>query len=154
MKKIIMTAAAALLATAAAQADYTAFYVNTNEGKEIEFRFDMGPVATFEENNLVITDDAGDKVMYDMKDVSSITFKTISGVGEIKEGRVSVTVGKFALVAEGLEEGETVAIYTLSGSRVAEGRADSEGRVEIAVSELEKGVYIVNAPGHSFKFVK
>lgn len=154
MNKYILTVAAAAFAIGLAQADYTSLYVNTNEGASVEIRFDECPVATFEEETLVITDDSEQRLEFPMVDIKNITFKTVSGVDDVKIADITISITTESILVEGLGEGQQMRLFDVAGTPVSLAVADSNGHASADISKLNKGIYVVSMPGRSFKFIK
>lgn len=152
-------AAAALMMAAGAFADnydYT-LRVNLKEGEKVDFLFSRTPVATFTESDMVITADQGTStVAYPMANVANMEIVSTSvAVESIK----AESVASFALEADilngaGLKADAEVAIFSVNGQMIARTATDSDGRFSISIANLAKGVYVVNAGGVSFKFIK
>lgn len=160
MKKYIYAAILAVVAafTASAQ-DNKDYYllVNTNDGNTVEFAFDYYPVATFEGDEMVITDEQhAESIRYDMGDIANlqITGKS-NAVDNIADGQLlKVSVTKQNVSISGLEEGAAVNIHDMSGKLVASATAGSDGAVVIAVDGLGSGVFVASMPGNTFKFIR
>lgn len=158
MKKYIFAAIFALAASAAASAETSyALLVNTIDGNSIEYDFEYLPIATFEGDEMIISDDRGaGTARYAIEDVLNMTIKpAASGVDDVVEaGRIKVrTEGGFMIVS-GLEGAAKVNVFDASGNAVASAVADPSGIASIDTSALGKGVYVVAMPNHSFKFIR
>ncbi|MCM1006046.1 MAG: hypothetical protein NC548_57830 [Lachnospiraceae bacterium] len=159
MKKYILSAFAAIaLAFTASAADYDyTLLVNTKEGNVVEFEFKYYPVATFEGDEVVITDDHNLEAMrYDMADIANFTFKkTVSGIDEVTpDSAVKVRITKEYMKVSGLKAGAVVNIHDIAGAKVAGGTADADGNVHIALEGLGSGVFVASMPGTTFKFIR
>lgn len=131
--------------------------VNTRDGNVVEFAFEYSPTATFEGNEMVITDDYNvESIRFDMADISNLTIKKPgSKIESVATGQaIKVAVGKDAVAVEGLAAGTTVRVHDAAGSIVATATAGADGRATVATDGLGKGVYVVSMAGNSFKFIR
>lgn len=131
--------------------------VNTRDGNVVEFAFEYSPTATFEGNEMVITDDYNvESIRFDMADISNLTIKKPgSKIESVATGQViKVAVGKEAVAVEGLAAGTTVRVHDAAGAIVATATAGADGRATVATDGLGKGVYVVSMAGNSFKFIR
>jgi len=163
MKRVI-TAIVCLMALMASNAavpyDFSLVITKTNQ-EEICYKFASIPVATFENDDMIITTyDPNDKVTvtYPMDEVANMHFvSTPAGIEEIEgAGKQMPTfaVDNNNLYAGGLPAGVEVSIYTISGLKAAAGITDADGSATVNISSLAAGVYAVSAHGNSFKFIK
>ena len=160
MKKYII-AAATLLATmlgTATAAEYShSVLINLKEGGSVAYKFEDVPVATIDGDNLKITLAMTDEsVIYPFANVVNLTFeKKESGIANVKDN-ASVTFGitSESLEVWGLTASTQVSIFDATGALRATGAADEAGYVTIETSNLDKGVYLVKAGAHSFKFIR
>ena len=161
MKKHIIAAFIALTAVPAflAKADSASYslLVNTIDGNTVEYAFEYLPVATFEGNEMIISDDrSSSTTRCVMDDVVNMTFQS-KGMGvENIEGAAlfKVSLVNDMLNVAGLSEGESVVIYDATGKMAASATADSDGSVSINIGNLGKGVYVASMPKQSFKFIR
>lgn len=159
MKKYIIAAMMAVAAVFAASAENDNGYsllVNTNNGNVVEYEFEYCPVATFDGDEVVISDELhAESMRYDMADIVSFTIKKPTvGVSEISEANLKVAVTKDTLSVSGLAQGAPVNVYNLAGAMVASAVAGNDGSVRIDVSRLGAGVFVATMPGNSFKFIR
>ncbi len=160
MKKHIFAALLALtLAPASlvkADSNYS-LLVNTADGNSIEYQFEYLPVATFEGNEMIITDDRNVKgVRYAIENVVNMTIKSgTSGVeGVADANHVKIAVANDILSVSGLEAEVQVMVYDAAGKLVASALADQNGAISLSIGNLGKGVYVVALPNQSFKFIR
>lgn len=160
MKRHIFAALIALAVTvptvSKADTSYT-LLVNTTDGNTVEYDFENLPIATFEGDVMIITDNRNpDCTRFEMDNVVNMTFKSSdSGVDEITEAsnvRISVTDG--CLNISGLKPGVRITVYHASGNAIISDVADQYESVAVGISHLGKGIYVVSAPGCSFKFIR
>lgn len=160
MKKYII-AAATLLATilgTATAAEYShSVLVNLKDGSNVAYKFEDIPVATIDGDNLKITLGMTEQtVLYPFANIVNLTFeKKLSGVTDVKsENQVSFGLTSESLEVWGLTASTQVSIFDATGALRATGTADEAGYVAIETSNLDKGVYLVKAGAHSFKFIR
>lgn len=160
MKKHIFAAliALALAPFASLKADTSySLLVNTVDGNTVEYDFEYLPVATFEGDVMIITDDRSADIMrYEMDNVVNMTIKSASsgvdGVAVSDHIKVSAANGK--ITVSGLESYSKMVVYDAAGSAVASATADLNGTVELNIENLGKGVYVASMPNYSFKFIR
>ena len=162
MKKHILAALVALalapFATLNAEPSYF-LLVNTSDGNTVEYDFEYLPVATFEGDVMIITDDRSiDGMRFAMDNVVNMTFKAVSDPSAVDcvddAGRIKVSVAGDLLKVSGLEAGARLVVYDAAGKIEASANADQHGASELNVSNLSKGVFVVAMPGFSFKFIR
>ncbi len=159
MKKIIIAVMVMLFGMAYASAqDYerTYFELNTTDGGKIRFMFDDEPEMTFDGEEIVITDYSGESVRYAMANVANLTFDklTVSVEGVEADDAVQVAISKESISVSGLAANAEVALYSLSGAKVASATADTDGNAVVSLEGIAGGVYVAAMPGHTFKFIR
>lgn len=162
MKKYILGALCLVAGLFSAQAEKPTYYpcllvVNTVDGQTINYKFADKPVATFENEDLVLTLESTERVTYPMEQIAKLTFASdTDGIESVTTpgSSLDVTVTSTFIAIQGLNPGEEVRLFDLNGRLIAAAQSDADGAVEIAVEGLEKGVYVVATPRHSFKFIK
>lgn len=160
MKKYIMAAvclAAALTGARATTAVVPYFLcVNTNDGNTVKYEFLDTPVASFSGENMTITLATEEQIVFPMADVASITLlPDYSGVSEVsRPADILVSISRDMINISGLEAGTAVNVYDMRGAAVLAARADNDGNAALSTAALSKGVYVVSASRHSFKFIK
>ena len=155
MKKYILTALLLIAAAVTLKAEeLSSFILNTKDDSKVEFRFASNPV-TFDEADLLITDASETSVRYPMADVVNIVFSTYtSSVKDVDADHIVVNLTRDLLTVSGLQAGDDVNIYNVDGALLAVAMADSDGSVALSLADLAAGVYIVNMPGKTFKFIR
>lgn len=160
MKKHILAAllALALVPSALVQASSSySLLVNTVDGNTVEYAFEYLPVATFEGDVMIITDDrSAESVRYAMENVRNMTIKSsTSGVENVAEtNHIKVSTANDILTVSGIEPGSKLMIYDASGRLVANAVSDDAEFVSVNIGNLGKGVYVVSMPNNSFKFIR
>lgn len=150
-----MAVVAAFAASAQSDEGYS-LLINTNDGSVVEYEFQYYPVATFDGDEMVITDEwSAESMRYNIDDIVNMTIKKpVVKVTEISDAHLKVAVTKDTLRVSGLSEGASVTIFNLSGSIVASAVAGKDGSVNITVNGLGSGVFVATMPGNSFKFIR
>lgn len=152
----VMAVAMAFGAMAQGASDYS-LLVNMMDGNVVEYEFEYCPVATFEGDELIITDDLSDSSLRcNMADIVNLTIKLPSvAVSEIDAAsHIKIAVSKQTVTVNGIAENMAVAVFDMSGMKVAEAKAGADGVAVVPVAQLGKGVFLVSMPGNSFKFVR
>ena len=160
MKRNILAAlivlALAPFASVKADNNYS-LLVNTADGNTVEYAFEYLPIATFEGDVMIISDDRNASgTRYAMDNVVNMTIKSAtSGVESVAEvDHIKVALANDILTVEGLEPDNNVMIYDAAGRLAASGISDIAGSASIDISGLGKGVYVVSTPKNSFKFIR
>lgn len=161
MKRIIFSAFLALMSLVSVWAkEYivSTLIVTTNSGDTAEFLFSNLPEATIKGENVVISTDDGESVEYPIANVKSFTFKSEHKVGleditEQNGRKLTFGVTRSLVSVDGLYDGEGFEVYTLGGVRAASATSIN-GHAEASIESLPSGVYVIVAPGHTFKFIK
>lgn len=161
MKKTILAIFAALATVfGAAAADYAyTLVVNKSDGSKVNFLFENNPVATFDNENLNITEVmSGLEFSYPLSDVVDMTFdKELIPDGvenlDVSESNVAFGLNKETLDVYGAPEGTLVNIYDLKGALRAQGFVNADKKASVSIAGLEHGAYIVKAGNNTFKFI-
>ena len=83
-----------------------------------------------------------------------IEMKEISAVSQVESVvRFYVAVDGSTLKVDGVNAGDVVNVYSMSGRLMTSVKAD-DSVVYLPIADWSKGVYIVSANGNSVKFVK
>ncbi len=140
-------------------ADYTyTLVVNKTDGTKVNFLFESNPVARIIGDNLEITQTTTDQTyVYPFSELVNLTFdKEESGVESLKPGNGDVAFGVTATTVDvyGLNASTIVNLYDSEGALRAKGVADAGGSATLDITGLPKGVYIVTAGKHTFKFIR
>lgn len=108
---------------------------------------------SFDGDNVVLHFSDGTSQSSDMAAVEIAFNHQQSGIGDVDMFTFNGYVEGGVLVVEGVEAGAPVEIYNLSGVQVLASVA-AEGRTELAVDNLQAGVYVLRAGNNVVKFVK
>ena len=125
-----------------------------SSGTVNKFALADSPIVTYEGNDLVVTckDQTltigleGLKLGYGEMETTSINDIIVDGSEKVRS-LFSFGVAQF----EGLQPGANIRVYSISGNCLETAKADGNGRVEVSLNNLPKGIYIINTPTRSFK---
>lgn len=162
MKSFIITLFVVLTTATSAMAQHIArdyaMNVNTTDGKVIEYRFEIEPVVSFSDGQMVIETKTNAPVKFILENVTKITFSgETSGIGNIAGGNnpsLSVSVSADKITINGMKPFSKVSVYSINGSLLATTNADANGHTVVNVSSFGKGVFVVHTTTGSFKFTK
>jgi len=99
-------------------------------------------------------------VYYEAMDVANFTLGRSgdsSGIEDIKAAsadRATVSREGGQLLFSGCKAGETVTAYDAGGREVVRLRADADGRLQLSLSQLQPGIYIVKSESVTLKIAK
>ncbi len=160
MKKHIFAALVALALAPASLVKADSSYsllVNTAYGNTVEYEFEYLPVATFEGDEMIITDDRNVEGMrYAMDNVVSMTIKSATSAveGIADADHIKISAVNDILSVSGLEAEVQMMVYDASGKLITSAVADQNGCISLNIGNLGKGVYVVALPNQSFKFIR
>ncbi len=155
--KILVIFAVLATAFSASALEYNhSVLVNRTDGSKLEYKFHDCPVVFVEGNNINISVTmTQEKVVIPMADIVNLTFNKVSGVESvIDDGRIFFGITHETLEVSGLEPSARVTVYDMAGMMCVQGTCDANGCVTIAIGDLAKGIYVVNAGDKSFKFIR
>lgn len=161
MKSFITTLFVILATATTAMAQHIvddyAMQVNTIDGKVIEYRFNIEPVVSFNDGQMIVETNEDAPVRFILDDVTKITFSgRVTGIGKIvdKGSSLSVSVSSDVIIINGLKPLSKVSVYGANGALLFSAKADAKGYAAVNVRNLSKGVSVVHTPANSFKFTK
>ena len=160
MKKHIFAALTALalapFVSIKAETSYS-LLVNTADGNTVEYDFEYLPVATFEGDVMIITDDRSiEGTRFAMDNVVNMTIKTVdTGVASIEgDNHIKVSLVNDIISVSGLEAGAKLMVYDAAGKTLVSATAAQDGTASISIGNLGKGVFVASMPNYSFKFIR
>ncbi|MBR1463881.1 MAG: hypothetical protein IJ604_10995 [Prevotella sp.] len=131
-----------------------AIVIYQKDGKVANFAFSEKPVATYSDNQLVITT-AKTSVQYPLYLLQKIEF-VLSGTTSVEQvksdAKFRFTDGSLHIT--GGNPGSPVYIYSMHGMSEGQYRIDDAGNAVISLQRLSKGIYIVKTNHFTFKFTK
>lgn len=128
-----------------------------SSGTVSKFALADSPIVTYEGNDLVVACNEqtltigleGLKLGFGEMEATSINGIAADGSEKVRS-LFSFGVAQF----EGLQPGASVWVYSISGNCLETAKADDNGRVEVSLNNLPKGIYIIGTPTRSFKIKK
>lgn len=109
------------------------------------------------DNQVTVYTVSGNETSIEMSDIEKINIGVqVSGIKDlVSDGSVAVwpTVVSDVLHVSGAAEGAEVSVYSLSGNLVKRGKS-SEEVLNLDLSDLQSGAYVVNVSGKSVKIIK
>ena len=158
MKKLILSLLAVVALAFYATASDFYMIVHLKDESTVNFAFANKPSATFEGNEMVITDqsDPENPSRFIISDVVKMTVSDEPGlkVAGLNAEALTFSLHSGVLRGSGFEEGTLVRIFSAEGTVVESAAVSSDGTVEIGIANMPKGIYLVSAGKTSFKFIK
>lgn len=161
MKNVIITIIAVFSTAVAAMAQHVdmlyTMHVNNKSGQTVDYKFQVEPTITFTDNQMTVETYVGSQVKYVLDDIENITFSgETNSIAAVTQGgsKVAVYTVNGDIVISGMKPNCKVDVYDAAGSVVATASSDANGQATVGIGNLSKGVFVVNIPGNSFKFIK
>lgn len=157
IRLLLLSSLLALLPSLANAAEKAAF-LNLTDGTTVGFFLSEDPVV-YNTGDTIIVRSTKYAVKYALKDVRSITFGTMEATGiqdvtTSPEADVNFRLSDAGLNVTGLPDGTRVALYNLSGAKVAESKVAGNGASLTLPSQGRPSVYIVRtSTGISYKLI-
>ena len=150
---LLLLPAQALLARVAEE-NVTCMVLTLTDGTVNRFALTDTPMVTYEGENLVVS--TGDEQFTTaLSGISQLTFEQVStGISEMVEESPKPIFTPGQARFEGLKTHAAVSIYTIDGKMLSSMRASEEGIVNIDLSTLPQGVYILRTPNQNYKIKK
>lgn len=121
--------------------------VELNDGTRNDYMIADRPRISFE-NDKVVFVYKGISTSYLKKDLRNFTFlnKDDTGILELRSGdtRITYTGNSDKIIVEGITEREQIKVYTVSGQQYPVTINYARNQVEIVLTSLSSGYYIVN----------
>lgn len=133
------------------RADVVKYLVlNTTDGQQVIALAD-NPVMTISGNVLKVSVGGVEKVSASLTDVKNYSFQEqgTTAISEILADGYNLSEGHVFMSK--VKAGETITVYSADSRRVSVQRVAADGRVDIDLTALPKGVYIVKSPNASIK---
>lgn len=113
------------------------------------------PVLTFSDNNLVVTEQKSGTVYTVALDeiTSAPLVDAATGISAVRSATGGTIVAGH-VVMQGLRPGAPAGVYTLGGSAVVTAKAGADGSLDIDLSGLQPGTYVVKTPAGAFKVAR
>lgn len=161
MKKLLLTLALILGASAWAVASERTVSIYQADGQVVTFSFQDSPVVTYSGNDLVLTT-TKTTVQYPIYMLRKLVFDedwdyiTDNIADELEPVKPTTKFGfqDGMLTIVGVDPGSSVRLFNLKGMLIGVYRVGSDGLLSISMRDLGTDVYIVKTNRLSFKFRK
>ncbi len=150
-KKLFAVLALLVGVSMGVRADVVKYLVlNTTDGQQVIALAD-NPVMTVSGGVLKVTVGGVEKVSTSLDNVKNYMFQEqrATAISEILADGYQLSEGHVFM--SNVKAGETIAVYSADSRRVSVQRVAADGRVDIDLTSLPKGVYIVKSPTTSIK---
>ncbi len=125
-----------------------------------EFKLEYGATVTFNEGQIIITNDVAD-IIFDrnLDEVWKLTYRNYvdpnpSSIQSIVDDVNNMKYDGNAILFPALKAGSNVAVFATNGMVLINKNITTDGEYSLPLSDLSQGVYIVNVNGKTFKIVK
>ena len=118
-------------------------------GNETVMELESHPVITFSGENMTVTNDYT-TLMIPIDDIEGYVVNNTSGIHQITDG--PRYVGRHILYNH-MKEGASASVYTIDGKIVSQQKANTTGIIDIDLSSLPKGIYIIKSPMGNIKVI-
>ncbi len=108
---------------------------------------------TFDGDNVIVHYGDNSTSSHDMSDIAFM-FDNSTDLSELQAFTFNGAIAGGMLEVGGVNAGTTVNVYSVAGQLAASGVADTDGNASLDVSNLEAGVYVLQAGNNIVKFVK
>lgn len=120
-------------------------------GKPISIKLYDQPVITYMDNTLHI-ESWSNVIDINVSNINYIVFKNEDSVSITQQPFFEKQNGEYLICQQ--TPGSKVLLFTVSGIKLAEEKADVNGKVVINIGSLAKGTYILRSIMRTFKYVK
>lgn len=152
IKKSLFVALALLFGVSVgARADVVKYLIlNTADGQKVIALAD-NPVMTVSGGMLKVSVGGVEKVSTSLSNVREYTFQDqrATAISEILADGYNLSAGHVFM--SNVKAGETITVYGADSRRVSVQRVAADGRLDIDLTALPKGVYIIKSPTTSIK---
>lgn len=127
-------------------------------GQSITFALSDRPTLTFEGDKLVATNNKGEKKEIALNQVKDYSIQAIqdetTGIEQAPISTDKPTLANGHVYYEGLKEGVWVRIIAMNGQEIARHQAPANGKLDIDLTTLNKGIYIIQAGKNTIKITR
>lgn len=131
--------------------------VELSSGKKMEFRLDDHPKLVFDGQTIKLTAD-GVQVEYAPLDLMKLTMGQVSnvssGIEEHTSAQNDIKVEAGFVRLNGFKEGDSIAVYSSNGAKLAEYRIGFNGSLVIPISSLPTGISIIKTNKQFIKILR
>ena len=128
------------------------------DGQKIEFMLDYGVTITFDDDQLIITNDVADIIPFDLDNTWKLTYAAVGGDGtgvqSLSEDLNTVQFNGQNIMFQHLKAGSKVSVYAVNGMLMMNKTIASDGELTVDLSNFSQGVYVVNVNNKTYKVVK
>ncbi len=129
-------------------------YVCMNDGTTLSFSLKGTPLLTFDAENVLITSQDANASLV-RSEVNKFYFSSDGPTGILSAVMPDApSIEGDCMNVDGLVPGAAVNIYSANGQKVLTLVADSSGTAVASLASLERGVYVVEYSGVTFKLMK
>ena len=139
MKRLFTLLTLLCVLTLSYAADGTNLVIMHNDGNETVVPLESNPVLTFEAEDMVVTSEAF-TVSIPISDINYYCFETTN---QVKEHLSAPVIANGHVLFSGLKSHAPATVCTLDGKVVATQKASAAGVVDIDLTTLPKGIYII-----------
>lgn len=137
-----------------ADAEPNALIIERSDGWTYTYLLKKRPLITFEGNTMLINGE----LLCDVADISSYRFEYVREDGVAAVGDREIQIVRIALnqyKLSGLEPGETVRIFSLTGRIMTIQNATSDGEINVNLCDFAHGMYIIQlSDSKTIKIIK
>lgn len=138
------------LATLSAFADDARIVIKQKSGNETVVQLAFNPVITFSSEDMVVTSDLTTISML----LADIDYYTVTnGTNSVSPLKEMPLFANGHVCFSRLPQGSEARVYTVDGRLVHRQTADASGRVDISLSNLPKGTYVISTPSNNMKII-
>ena len=138
-----------------ASGDSYELVVWTHLGDRIAYSLDEQPRVTLELESLIVST-INTKVEYSLDDVRKFTLNKndVTGIDEVKQLMPTMKFNSNTLTFTGCIPGSKIKIMSVNGINLYTSQADNDGNVQIDISALSSGMYLVVTSSITYKIIK
>ena len=140
---------------AKAENNPTNLVVWAKDGTKVAYALAEKPKVTFTETDLVITTN-GVEVNYSLEKMARFTYEhgDLNAITNLQTDETPFKIDGESLLFPALKANSTVSVYALNGTLIFKKTVRQNGEYAFPLSNLNAGVYMVNADGLTYKIVK
>lgn len=138
-----------------ASGDSYELVVWTHLGDRIGYSLDEQPRVTLELESLIVST-INTKVEYSLDDVRKFTLNKndVTRIDEVKQLMPTMKFNSNTLTFTGCIPGSKIKIMSVNGINLYTSQADNDGNVQIDISALSSGMYLVVTSSITYKIIK
>lgn len=123
-----------------------------SSGQQLIISLADEPVITFSGDDMIVTESSRDTVItVPMAEIASAPLVSdITGIKGILAGHEGQVIGGHVIL-KGAMPGSTVSVYAISGAMAKLEKTGNDGYLDLDLTTLKRGTYIVKTPSGSFK---